>query len=262
MGEWDDSSVEKCDIFYFLARYAGMTVMHPGGLKATHKLAESCFINTNSKVLDLACGKGTSAIYLAKKYGCEVIGLDIDVGLISFAKKLARKNGVQDKVSFVVGNALAIPFSDNQFDAVISQSMLILIKDQKKVITEAVRVAREGGSCGWVELSWKKEPTEEFLDTLSNVICAYCMLNAYTFAGWKKLFEDAGVTKLKVIERSMNIKKMGHLLGDEGKINSLKIILKCITDARVRKRMNLLIQTFDQFSEIFGYGIYTVKKYG
>ena len=260
MGEWGDASVEKCDIFYFLAHYASMTVMHPGGLRATHKLAESCFINKNSKVLDLACGKGTSAIYLAKKYGCQVIGLDLDARLIDFAKNLARKNGVQDLVSFIVGDALAIPFSDNQFDAVISQSMLILIKEQQKVIREAYRVTREGGFCGWVELSWKKEPTEEFLDTLVNVIDAYCMLNDFTFEGWQKLFEDAGVTKLKVIERSMNMTKMGHMICDEDKINSLKIMFKYITDARIRKRMNMLIQTFNQFSDIFGYGIYTVEK--
>ncbi len=45
MEECSGSSVEKCDIFDFLARYAGMTIMHPGGLKATKKLAERCFIN-------------------------------------------------------------------------------------------------------------------------------------------------------------------------------------------------------------------------
>lgn len=65
MEECCNSFVEKCDIFDFMVRYVGMTI-HPGGLKATQELAESCFINKDSKLLDLACGKGTSSIYLAK----------------------------------------------------------------------------------------------------------------------------------------------------------------------------------------------------
>lgn len=260
MEECCNSSVEKCDIFDFMARYVGMTIIHPGGLKATQELSESCFINKDSKVLDLACGKGTSSIYLAKKYGCQVIGLDIAEDLIDFGKRLAQKNGVQDKVSFVVGDALSIPFSDNEFDAVVSQAMLVLIKEQKKVITEAVRVTKKGGFCGWIELSWKKEPTKEFLNTVSNIICAYCMLNAHTFKGWQELFNEAGIINPKVIERSMNFQGMGNMFGDEGMINTLRIMYKYLTDSRVRQRMNILNRNFNKYSDFFGYGIYIVKK--
>jgi len=90
-----DSSVEKCDIFDFMARYVGMTIIHPGGLQATRELAEGCLIDKNSRVLDLACGKGTSSIYLARRYGCQVVGLDIAEDLIDTGRELARKSGVQ-----------------------------------------------------------------------------------------------------------------------------------------------------------------------
>lgn len=40
---------------------------------------------------------------------------------------------------------MPIPFADNEYDAVVSQAMLVLIKEQKKVITEAVRVTKKGG---------------------------------------------------------------------------------------------------------------------
>ncbi len=55
-----------------------MTVLHPAGLQATAKLAEKCGITKGSQVLDIGCGKDTSAVYLAKRYQCQITGVDID----------------------------------------------------------------------------------------------------------------------------------------------------------------------------------------
>ena len=68
---------EQCDIFDFMANIVGMTVIHPGGLKATRELLGSCHIHKNHKVLDIGCGKGTTSVLLAQEYGCEVVGLDL-----------------------------------------------------------------------------------------------------------------------------------------------------------------------------------------
>jgi cyclopropane fatty-acyl-phospholipid synthase-like methyltransferase len=46
-----------------MADIVGMTVLHPGVWKVTERLAELCQIDKDSRVLDIACGKGTSAIY-------------------------------------------------------------------------------------------------------------------------------------------------------------------------------------------------------
>lgn len=260
MADSHDFSGNQCNLYDFLSRCVGMTVLHPGGLKATQLLAELCLIKENSKVLDLACGKGTSAVYLAKKYGCQVVGLDIDSKMIETGKKLARLHGVQDKVSFLPGDALSIPFADQEFDLVIAQSMLILIQEQKRVIAEALRVTRVGGFCGWVEFSWKKEPTPEFLHAVENEINAPFMLNAYTYDRWKELFAAAGAKKLRVLERSIKIRGIKSMLKAESRINALKIMLKYYTQGAVRERMDLLLQTYEKYGDIFAYGIYAVQK--
>lgn len=54
--------VETCDIFDFMARHVGITVIHPGGFDATRRLAESCRLSPRTRVIDIACGKGTSAV--------------------------------------------------------------------------------------------------------------------------------------------------------------------------------------------------------
>ena len=51
----------QCDIFEFMARHVGLTVIHPGGLAATSRLAETCGIGVGDRVLDLGCGKDDGA---------------------------------------------------------------------------------------------------------------------------------------------------------------------------------------------------------
>ena len=65
----EQCTVEKCDIFDFMARHVGMTVIHPGGFAATRKLAEACHLDSKMKVVDIACGKGTSGSIWLKNTG-------------------------------------------------------------------------------------------------------------------------------------------------------------------------------------------------
>ncbi|UCE04938.1 MAG: class I SAM-dependent methyltransferase, partial [bacterium] len=249
--------IENCDIFDFMAVHVGMTVIHPGGYNATRMLANSCHLNEHCKVIDIACGKGTSAIYLAQKYGCEVIGIDVSEDLIAQAQSLATQNKLQGKVDFRVGDALNLPFSDNEFDVAISQAMLVLVKDKKKAIQEALRVTKADGYLGWLELSWKKPPTVEFLNAVSNVLCAYCMQNVHTFNGWEQLFREAGVDQLETLSFSLGNTGIFGMLNDEGFINTSKVMFKYITNPRIRKRMKTMNMFFKDHNEYFGYGIYT-----
>ncbi len=79
----DQRTIEKCDLFDLMATHVGVTVIHPGGFAATRKLAVSCHLDSETKVVDIACGKGTGAVYLAQRHGCQVVGLDICEDLVA-----------------------------------------------------------------------------------------------------------------------------------------------------------------------------------
>lgn len=132
--------VGQCDIFDFMARHVGLTVIHPGGLSATSRLAEACGLREGHRVLDLGCGKGTTAIYLARKYGCAVTGIGLSDELVAQAVSLARRARVSRRARFQVADAHSLPFIDGDFDAVISQAVLVLVKDKSQVIRETLRV--------------------------------------------------------------------------------------------------------------------------
>ena len=260
MIESEECTIEKCDIFDFMAQHVGLSVLHPGGFEATNELANRCGFDEDKNIIDIACGKGTTSIYLAKRFGCKVIGIDFSERLIEEAKHLAKKSRVENLVSFQVADALDLPFSEGEFDGAVSQAMLVLVDDKKKAIKEARRVMKQGGRAGWVELSWKKEPTKEFLDKVSNEICAYCMANVEIYEGWKALFSEAGFKKIDVFQFPMDFQGMRGMLRDEGFSNTCKVMFRYLTHTRIRKRMISLDRFFKAHPEYFGYGLYVCTK--
>ncbi len=256
----DDGSIAKCDVFDFFANHLGLTVIHPGGLKATKKLLDNLEIDRNTKVLDIACGKGSTAFYLAEKYGCSVVGIDISEELIKEAKDACKKKSLSNKVKFVVGNAMDLPFEDNQFDIAISQGILVFVSDKTKTITEASRVLKNGGKAGWVELSWKKEPDEDFLDKVRNVLRAYCLSNARTYDGWKKVFERANIHNLDIIKGKTITGNFFDTLKEEGIVNTIKIMFNTFTNSEVRSRLKIMGNFVEENSDYFGYGVYVIEK--
>ncbi|MFH2011230.1 MAG: methyltransferase domain-containing protein [Pseudomonadota bacterium] len=256
----DCNSISKCDIFDFMARFVGLTIIHPGGYNATKQLLDTLDISKDSKVIDIACGKGTSATYIAENYDCKVTAIDISDELIEEAKYLARRKGLSNNVSFMVCDAMQLPFEDNSFDVAVSQAMLVLVDDKVKTIKEANRVIRKGGTAGWLELSWRNEPTEEFLEHVSKVLCSYCMKKAETYDGWKRTFEEAGISNVNVQEYTFKNSGFATMLKDEGLLNTIRVFQKYFTNAEVRRRMRLIDNTFKEYSNYFGYGIYSFKK--
>lgn len=255
-----EDSIEKCDIFDFMAKYVGLSVLHPGGFFATHRLLDKFNLNKDRKVLDLACGKGTTSILIAKKYGCKVVGIDINPDLIDEAKKFAAKSNVSMLIDFQVADAAHLPFSDNEFDASISQAMLVLINEKESVIREALRVIKPSGLAGWIELTWRQNPSEWFMQQVSEVICAYCMLNVRLAQGWENLFSESGAADLKTEIYPMYFDGFLGMIRDEGFSNSLRVIKKFLTDSKVRKRMHSMNRFFDKNQDVFGFGIYTMTK--
>lgn len=255
-------SVAKCDIFEFMAKHVGMTVIHPGGFGATNQLLKYLSPSSNSKVIDIACGKGTTAIFIAERFGCNVTAIDIDAKLIEEAKYLTKKKGLKNKITYYVGDALKLPFNDNEFDIAVSQAMLVLIDDKVKAIKEANRVIKPGGKAGWLELSWKKEITKEFIEKVSTIICAYCMTNVSTYDGWKKIFTEAEITNIivKPLDFTPNSGGLIGMIKDEGFLRAISIMFNIMNNKEIKNRVKIMNRFFKENREVFGCGIYCFQK--
>jgi demethylmenaquinone methyltransferase/2-methoxy-6-polyprenyl-1,4-benzoquinol methylase len=110
------------------------------------------------RVLDVATGTGMVAFALADT-GCEVIGVDQSEQMLSGARgKLARRPDLNGRVSFVHGQAEALPFGEGEFDALTFTYLLRYVDDVAATMAELARVVRPGGRIGMVEFGVPHEP--------------------------------------------------------------------------------------------------------
>ncbi len=96
-------------------------------------------------VLDLGCGAGRHTVCLAKN-GFEVVGVDVSKSALGIAKEWVRKENLK-KAAFVQATMISIPFRDNQFDAVISVSVIhhAVKRDIEETINEIYRILKGNG---------------------------------------------------------------------------------------------------------------------
>src|ERR1039458_8705360 len=113
-----------------LTRFLLGDSFHPGGLQMTGRLGRMLGLTPPSRVLDVACGKGTTAVFLAKEFGCEVFGVDYGDRNVAAARSLAQADHVDSRVQFERSDAENLPFSDGSFDAVICECAFCTFPDK------------------------------------------------------------------------------------------------------------------------------------
>ncbi|MCL7023847.1 hypothetical protein MKW94_030508 [Papaver nudicaule] len=135
-------------------------------------------------IVDVGCGIGGSSRYLSKKYGADCKGITLSPIQAERAQALANAQGLGDKVSFQVADALEQPFEDGQFDLVWSMESGEHMPDKAKFVNELVRVASPGATI--IIVTWCHRdllPTEKSLKPeekqLLDKIC-----DAYYLPAW------------------------------------------------------------------------------
>jgi SAM-dependent methyltransferase len=155
---------------------ATLDQFHTRGLAATAELANLAVITADMSVLDVGSGVGGPARFLAATYGCEVTGVDLSEPFVEAARYLTARTGLDDKVSFEAGSALALPFEDGSFDAALLQHVAMNIADRPLLYHEIRRVLKPGAKFATFDVvlnggdphypvPWAKTPGESFLLT-------------------------------------------------------------------------------------------------
>ena len=158
-------------------RLAPADQIHGGGLAATVDHAALIRFGPDTRVLDIGCGIGGPARYLATAFGCKVTGIDLTADFIDAARLLTEKMGLQRIVDFHCADATALPFGDGAFDVVWSQNVTMNIADLAGLYGGVHRVLRPGGVFTLTEfglgengapdypLPWARDPSYSFLVT-------------------------------------------------------------------------------------------------
>jgi SAM-dependent methyltransferase len=121
----------------------------PDFLPPARRMCRAVGVGPNDAVLDLACGPGTAVRAARELHPAHIVGVDFARGMIAVA---AEESGPGESVHFAVADAIALPFANACFDAVVSSFGLIFAPDPVQAAGEAARVLRRGGRIGL--LAW------------------------------------------------------------------------------------------------------------
>ena len=127
--------------------------LHTRGLAATREQAAALALDADARVLDIGCGIGGPARWLAENYGCRVSGIDLTAEYIDAARALTERCGLAAHISFDHGNALDMPYGDGAFNVVWAQNVSMNIADKSGLLAEVVRVLAPGGQLSLSEVA-------------------------------------------------------------------------------------------------------------
>jgi len=115
---------------------------HARGRQATVELADVLPIRAGHHIVDIGCGIGGPARYLAKRFGCRVSGVDITAPFVEAANKLTALLKMEGLVDVKLGDGQELPFAGGVFDGGYSQHVTMNIADRARFFSEAYRVLR------------------------------------------------------------------------------------------------------------------------
>jgi arsenite methyltransferase len=149
-------------------------------------------------VLDLGSGAGFDCFLAANQVGKtgKVIGVDMTAEMLDRARENARK-GNYDNVEFRLGEIENLPVGDRQVDVIISNCVINLSPNKKRVFEEAFRVLRPGGNLMVSDIVLLKELPAE----IRNSVAAYvgCVAGAVTKKEYLEAIQAAGFEETKVL---------------------------------------------------------------
>ncbi len=172
---------------------------HPGGLALTKKLAGKLSLQAGQRVLDIACGPGTSVLALAREYGVKVTGLDLSEKNCHSGRQGAEKEGLGKLVDFVQGDAETLPFAEQTFDAVISECSFCTFPDKESAAAEMFRVLRSGGRIGITDVILNTELPDKWKNHVSHILC---LADAQSFEGYTRYLTKARFGQVTCFDES------------------------------------------------------------
>jgi len=190
--------------YYDFMGYMGVPFFNIGGRASMDRLAELCHITGETRILEVGCGTGTNACYLAEKYGCTVVGIDLAEHMVHKANRRAAELGVSDRATFRVGDAYRLDFPDGSFDAVVTVFVSQFL-EPARAFPEFNRVLKTGGYLGVNEMYHTENIPAEAKEQVTASERTFRELTDLPFTlrspeTWRSAFTGAGFTGVAVEE--------------------------------------------------------------
>uniref|UniRef100_A0A8C4QTT0 phosphoethanolamine N-methyltransferase n=1 Tax=Eptatretus burgeri TaxID=7764 RepID=A0A8C4QTT0_EPTBU len=173
----------------------GQGFLSAGGLDTTQELMSLLNLKPGEKVLDIGCGIGGPALYMAKAYGVEVLGIDLCLCAIEIAQNRLMEKNVP-KVQFELCDATMREFPENSFDVVYSKESILYILDKLSLFQKLHRWLKPTGRFLILDYCSGEQPMSEDFQKFVNST-GFQLLAVPSFT---KYLETAGFADVHVTD--------------------------------------------------------------
>jgi ubiquinone/menaquinone biosynthesis C-methylase UbiE len=202
---------------------ASFDQFHVRGPAATEELAAALAPSPGATILDVGCGLGGPARYLAAEYGCRVVGVDLSRAFIDVARMLTDRAGLSASVTCEQGDALDLHYGDGAFDHAWTQHVAMNIADRERLYTGIHRVLQPGGRLAIYDIvegngrplafpvPWARDAADSFLMT-GDAMRELLAQTGFTEISWADT-TDAGIAWFAELQAARAAGQAGQLLG-------------------------------------------------
>lgn len=236
---------------HFLARL-GKTRLRPGGKVATDWMIANGDFRQEKQVLEVACNMGTTAIQIAKQFGCHITAVDLDEAALAKAEENIKQNQVEHLVKVQRANATHLPFEDNSFDIVINEAMLTMLplEAKQKAIREYFRVLKPNGFLLTHDVMLNTDNSDQVIAELREAI--KLTVSPMSKDGWKETFLACGFRNVETFSGEMTLLSPKGLIYDEGVLGTLKILRNALKTQN-RDTFKKMFRTFNNAENKMGF---------
>lgn len=197
-------------------RFDDQPVGPPDQLRMERRIAESAGVSSACHVLDVGCGMGGPACHLARLTGARIRGLTPNAAQLGLARSLAVEEGVGDRVAFDQGDAGALPYPDNAFDAVLFFESPCHFPDRQQFFLEVRRVLKPGGRLAGEDWLAAEGLHTVDIDRFLRPVCeAWAIPDLGTRASYASAMAAAGLTVREAVDLRDEMALLRGFLVDE-----------------------------------------------
>jgi len=121
---------------------------HIGGRQASEDFISQLELSADDHTLDVGCGIGGTSRFVASRFGCRVTGIDLTPEFVSTGQSLCDWVGLSEQVELHQGDATAMPFTDESFDAAFMLHVGMNIAGKDALFAEVFRLIKPGALFG------------------------------------------------------------------------------------------------------------------